>query len=66
MFRSELFFSHRTENLAVVYDVSTQIIPVNYSLLLVNVFVASTGLYQINRFHRLLSLRLEMTTSTGD
>ena len=28
---------------------STQIIPVNYSLLTVNVFVAATGLYQCAR-----------------
>jgi len=28
---------------------STQIIPVNYSLLSVNAFVAATGLYQLTR-----------------
>ncbi len=28
---------------------STQIIPINYSLMTVNMFVAGTGLYQLNR-----------------
>ena len=45
---------------------STQIIPVNYNLLSVNVFVGMTGLYQLIRKFRYNYIDTGDTGDTGD